>query len=215
MKYLTIALPKGRLLEKINDFFFKKGIIQREIKEDSRKLEYLDEKKKIRFLFVKNWDVPVYVNYGVADLGICGSDVLYESDFEFLNLNVLPFGKTKVCVAGFEKDKHLYFNTFNNKYFITDLKIATKLIKWTKDFFIKKNIPVNIIKLSGSIELAPILGLADFIVDLVETGTTLKENNLVIIEEIGFTEVNIIANPSLYKLNYKEIDHIISLINEE
>ncbi|HOJ63393.1 MAG TPA: ATP phosphoribosyltransferase [Spirochaetota bacterium] len=215
MEYLTIALPKGRLIEKISDFFLKKGIINSSINEDTRRLDFIDEKSKIRFLFVKNSDVPVYVHYGVAQLGVCGSDIVYESDFEFLNLTTFPFGKTRICLAGFEKDKNLYFNILNSEHFIQELKIATKFVKWTKNFFINKNIPVNIIKLSGSIELAPILGLSHFIVDLVETGTTLKENNLSIIEEIGETEVKLIANPSLYKLNYKEIDTIVSMLNKE
>lgn len=214
MQYLTIALPKGRLIEKISDFFLNKGIINSTIKDDSRRLDFIDENNKIRFLFVKNSDVPVYVNYGVAELGICGSDIIYESDFEFLNLATLPFGKTRICIAGFEKDKDLYFNVLDSKYFVQELKIATKFVKWTKSFFINKNIPVNIIKLTGSIELAPILGLSHFIVDLVETGTTLKENNLSIIEEIGATDVNVIGNPSLYKLNYKDIDRIISTLSK-
>ncbi|OHD19369.1 MAG: ATP phosphoribosyltransferase [Spirochaetes bacterium GWD1_27_9] len=207
--YLTIALPKGRLLEQVTAFFAKYDIT---IKEESRKLDYYDEKNKLRFLFVKNSDVPVYVNYGVAALGISGSDVVYESGFEFLKLGILPFGTTRICLAGFEKDKDLYFKAYSTGSFVKEIKIATKFGKFTTTYFNEKDIPVQIIKLTGSIELAPILGLSDFIVDLVETGTTLKENNLSVIEELGKTQVEIIANPSLYKLDYKKIDNIVTII---
>jgi len=205
--YITIAVPKGRLLEQVSGYFSQLGIT---IKEESRKLDYIDEKNGIRFLFVKNSDVPVYVNYGVANLGISGSDVVFESGFEFLKLANLPFGSTKICLCGYEKDKDLYFKAGITGSFIKEIKIATKFTRFSNNYFSKRNIPIQIIKLTGSIELAPILGLSDFIVDLVETGTTLKENNLSIIEELGKTEVEIIANSSLYKLNYKKIDDIIN-----
>jgi ATP phosphoribosyltransferase len=207
--YITIALPKGRLQDQVSKYFSSFGI---NIKEESRKLDCYDEKNKLRFLFVKNSDVPVYVNYGVADLGISGSDVVYESGFEFMKLATLPFGVTKICLAGYEKDKDLYLKSGFSGSFVKEIRIATKFLRFTRNFFSEKEIPVQIIKLTGSIELAPILGLSDFIVDLVETGTTLKENNLTVIEELGKTEVQIIANSSLYKLNYKKIDEIIKLI---
>ncbi|HOV13359.1 MAG TPA: ATP phosphoribosyltransferase [Spirochaetota bacterium] len=208
-KLITIAIPKGRLLKQITDYLAKYSIT---VKEESRKLDYIDTNNNLRFLFVKNSDVPTYVNYGVASLGICGTDNIYESGFEFLNLGFLPFGTTRICLAGFEKDKDLYFYPYSNGNFVKDIRIATKFERFTKDYFGKKSIPIEIIKLSGSIELAPILGLSHFIVDLVETGTTLKENNLSVIEELGKTEVEIIANPSLYKINYKNIDKIINKI---
>ncbi|HPO48795.1 MAG TPA: ATP phosphoribosyltransferase [Spirochaetota bacterium] len=208
--YITIALPKGRLLQQTKEYFEKYDI---SIMEESRKLDYVDEKNNLRFLFVKNSDVPVYVNYGVASLGICGSDNIYESGFDFLKLGGLPFGSTRICLAGFEKDRDLYFSPYSEDNFAKEIKIATKFERFTKDYFSKREIPIKIIKLSGSIELAPILGLSDFIVDLVETGATLKENNLSVIEEIGKTEVKIIANTSLYKINYKEVDNIIKRIS--
>lgn len=209
--YITIALPKGRLQKKIAQFLEKCNIT---IKEESRKLDYYDEENKLRFLFVKNSDVPAYVKYGAADLGISGTDTIYESGFEFMRLCTFPFGSTRICLAGYEKDKDLYFRASRDEAFIDELKIATKFTTFARNYFVEKGIPVQIIKLSGSVELAPILGLADFIVDLVETGTTLKENDLSVIEVLGSTEVALIANPSLYKRNYKRIDKIVDSIDK-
>lgn len=206
---LTIAIPKGRLQKKIGEYFSRVGIT---IEEISRRLDYIDEDNNIRFLFVKNSDVPVYVNYGVADIGISGSDVIYQSNFSFLRLGILPFGQTRICLAGYEKDRVKYDLYGDDRMFVEELRIATKFTRFTKDIFIEKGIPVTIIKLTGSVELAPILGLADFIVDLVETGTTLKENNLSVIEDLGKTEVEVIANPGLYKLQYKKIDSLMEKI---
>lgn len=207
--YITVALPKGRLQKQITKFLENCNIT---IKEESRKLDYYDEENRLRFLFVKNSDVPVYVNYGVADLGISGSDVIYESGFEFLNLYTFPFGQTRICLAGYEKDQNLFLNPEKENLFMKELKIATKFVNFSRDYFLERGIPVKIIKLSGSVELAPILGLTDFIVDLVETGTTLKENDLSVIETLGTTEVKLIAGPGLYKLNHTAIDNIVSKI---
>lgn len=203
---ITIAIPKGRLQEQISEFVAKKGVT---IKEESRKLDYYDEENGYRFLFVKNSDVPVYVNYGVAHMGIAGSDVIYEGDFEFMRLGTLPFGSTRICVAGYEADRPLFENAGKVGHFIKEIRIATKFTRFTKDYFVQRGIPVEIIKLTGSVELAPILKLSDFIVDLVETGTTLKENNLAVIDEIGKTQVEVIANPSLYKRNFRKIDDFV------
>jgi len=208
-KYLNIAIPKGRLQKDISEYFSQCNIT---VKESSRKLDYIDKENGLRFLFVKNSDVPVYVSFGVADIGISGTDTLYESEFEFIKLLSLPFGSTKMCIAGYEKDKDTYFNAGKQENFMEEIRIATKFTKFTQDLFNKKNMPIKIIKLSGSVELGPILGLSDFILDLVETGKTLEENDLSIIEEVGQTKVEIIANPSSYKVNYKKIDLIISKI---
>ena len=209
-KIITIAIPKGRLQHQIADYLAERGVT---MKEESRKLDYFDGENNYRFLFVKNSDVPVYVNYGVADLGIAGSDVIYEGDFEFLHLGKLPFGGTRICIAGYEKDRHLYECNGKRGNFIHTIRIATKFTKFTNDYFVNKGLPVEIIKLTGSVELAPILGLSDFIVDLVETGSTLKENNLVVIEEIAKTHVKVIANPSLYKQNYSRIDEFVEKLS--
>ncbi len=210
--YINIAIPKGRLQNQISEFVANKGVV---IKEESRKLDYIDMQNGYRFLFVKNSDVPVYVNYGVAHMGISGSDVIYEGDFEFMRLGTLPFGSTRICIAGYESKRFLLDNAGKDGNFIKDIRIATKFIKFTKDFFVNKGIPIEIIKLTGSVELAPILQLSDFIVDLVETGTTLKENNLSVIEDIGKTQVEIIANPSLFKLNYKRIDEFVKKLTSQ
>jgi ATP phosphoribosyltransferase len=207
---INIAIPKGRLQNKIKKYFQKFDIT---IEEQSRKLDYLDTKNNLRFLFVKNADVPVYVNYGAAALGITGSDVIFESNFDFLKLMTFPFGSTRICIAGYEKDKNLYLKAGEDNKIISDIKIATKFTQFTKQYFYTKNMPVQIIKLSGSVELAPILGLSHFIVDLVETGTTLKENHLSVIDQIGSTQVELIANPGLYKLNYQKIDKLINTLS--
>lgn len=204
--FINIAIPKGRLQNQISDFVAGKGVT---IKEESRKLDYYDMENGYRFLFVKNSDVPVYVNYGVAHMGIAGSDVIYEGDFEFMRLGKLPFGSTRICIAGYEDKRYLFDNAGRDGNFIKDIRIATKFTKFAKDYFVDRGIPVELIKLTGSVELAPILELSDFIVDLVETGTTLKENNLAVIEEIGKTQVEVIANPSLYKLNFRRIDDFV------
>ncbi len=206
---LTIAVPKGRIQYKLADYFNTYGIT---MKEESRKLDYFDSTNKIRFLFVKNSDVPVYVKHGVADIGVSGSDVLYESQLDFLHLGTFPFGTTRICIAGYEKDKSLLERAKHSDYFVKEIRVATKFIKFTRDYFLEKLIPVEIINLTGSVELAPILGLSDFIVDLVETGQTLKENNLSVLEQIGQTEVKLIANRSLYKLKFSQINKFSSLI---
>lgn len=206
---ITIAVPKGRLQKQIAEYVASCGIT---IEEKSRKLDYLDTPNNLRFLFVKNADVPVYVNYGAADLGIAGSDVVFESNFEFLKLHTFPFGSTKICIAGYDKDKDIYLKAGDENNDVNEIKIATKFVRFAKEYFHTKNLPVKIIKLTGSVELGPILNLSHFIVDLVETGSTLKENHLSVIEEIGRTQVDIIANQSLYKINYTKINEIINKI---
>ena len=145
--YINIAIPKGRLQNQISEFVANKGVV---IKEESRKLDYIDPPNGYRFLFVKNSDVPVYVNYGVAHMGISGSDVIYEGDFEFMRLGTLPFGSTRICIAGYDSKRFLLDNAGKDGNFIKDIRIATKFIKFTKDFFVNKGIPIEIIKLTGS-----------------------------------------------------------------
>lgn len=212
-KIITIAVPKGRLQKQIAEYLAVRGVT---IKEESRKLDYLGENSDYKFLFVKNGDVPVYVNYGVADLGFSGSDVIYESDFEFLHLARLPFGGTKICVAGREEDRGFFEkDKFKRDDGIKPIKVATKFTRFTNHYFEELGIPIQIIKLTGSVELAPILGLARFIVDLVETGSTLHENNLVPIKEIEPTYVKLIANPSLYRQNYRKINEFVEILQRQ
>ncbi len=201
---LTMALPKGRLLDEISERFSGRGI---DFSFEKRKLVARDSEGLLEIFLVKNSDLPTYVNHGIAGLGICGSDVLYESGYRFFRLKTFDFGGTAMCIAGrkgeaFSLDKR-------------GLTVATKFIDFTRDYFHKMGIPVQIIKLNGSVELAPVLGLAPYIVDLVETGNTLKANNLEVKQKLEDIHVHLIANPSYYKLNHRKIERFIKLIEGE
>ncbi len=200
---LTIALPKGRLLPKILEFFESRGIA---LTFEDRRLVAYDENGRFKAFLVKNNDLPTYVNHGIAGLGVCGSDVLYESGFRFFKLLTFPFGRTRICLAG---RKGLGAETYPRH-----LAVATKLTRFTQDHFHSRGVPVQVIKLEGSVELAPVLGLAPFIVDLVETGETLRANSLEVIEKLGDVTVHLVANPSYYKLNYQSINRIAELLKE-
>ncbi len=201
---LSLALPKGRLMENVSDFFEQKGL---SFSFDNRKLVSHDESGRLKIFLVKNSDLPTYVNHGIAGLGICGSDVLYESGYKFFNLMTFDFGGTSMCIAGMKGHKR---QDDERK-----LSVATKFTKFTSDYFHKQGIPVEIIKLNGSVELAPVLGLTPYIVDLVETGNTLKANNLEVLEKLEDIKVHLIANPAYYKLHYKSIKKIVSLLKEK
>lgn len=203
-KLLTLALPKGRLQKKVQEHFAKKGI---PFKFEDRKLVAYDEKNMFKVMLVKNSDLPTYVNHSIAGLGVCGDDVVYESGCSFNKLLQFSFGGTSICLAG-KKD---YERDLNNRH----LTVATKYTNFTRDYFHNQGIPVNIIKLNGSVELAPILGLAPYIVDLVETGTTLKANNLEVIDKLHDIRVHLIANPAYYKLHYKSINKIVEILRED
>ena len=198
---LTLALPKGRLLEDVSNFFEQKGL---SFSFDNRKLVSYDESGNLKIFLVKNSDLPTYVNHGIAGLGICGSDVLYESGYKFFNLLTFDFGGTAMCIAG--KKGHKPSGEERK------LSVATKFTKFTSDYFHKKGIPVEIIKLNGSVELAPVLGLTPYIVDLVETGNTLKANNLEVLEKLEDIKVHLIANPAYYKLHFKSIRKIVDTL---
>ncbi len=199
-----MALPKGRLLDEISERFSGRGI---DFSFEKRKLVARDSEGLLEIFLVKNSDLPTYVNHGIAGLGICGSDVLYESGYRFFRLKTFDFGGTAMCIAGrkgepFSLDKR-------------GLTVATKFIDFTRDYFHRMGIPVQIIKLNGSVELAPVLGLAPYIVDLVETGNTLKANNLEVKQKLEDIHVHLIANPSYYKLNHRKIERFIKLIEGE
>jgi len=197
---ISLAVPKGRLLKRVTDLFEQNGIC---IDLEDRKLTATDSDKRIRVILVKNSDLPTYVNFGIAGLGICGDDVLYESAYHFYRLHSFPFGATRMCLAG----KKTAPSTEDARH----MTIATKYPRFATDYYHSLGIPVKIIKLGGSVELAPVLGLAPFIVDLVETGETLKANNLEIIEVLKNIGVHLIANPAYYKLHYKRIDEIVDI----
>ncbi len=194
---LTVALPKGRLQKQVQDLFKRKGI---HFGFEDRKLVADDEAGELRFFLVKNSDLPTYVSHGIAGLGFCGEDVLYEHGGDFFKLTEFPFGGTTMCLAG---KKGGSFEQVGGK-----ITVATKFTKFARDYFHDEGIPVEVIKLNGSVELAPVLGLAPYIVDLVETGTTLKANDLEVYEKLADIKVYMIANPAYYKLYYKEINEL-------
>lgn len=200
---ISLAVPKGRLLDRITGILERGGI---KIAAEDRKLTATDEDETLRLFFVKNSDLPTYVNFGIAGLGICGDDVLYESSCHFYRLHTFSFGSTNMCLAG-RKDAP---STEDPRH----MSIATKFPRFATDYYHARGIPVRIIKLNGSVELAPVLGLSPFIVDLVETGETLEANNLEIIEILKKISVHLVANPAYYKLHYKRINQIVDVLKE-
>lgn len=201
----NIALPKGRLADKTCKLLQNLGYIA-EIEEDSRKLVFEDTKKGIRYFMVKPSDVAIYVEYGVADIGVVGKDILLESKPDVYELLDLEMGKCRICVAAPDS-------------FIEDmsrpLRVATKFVNIAMEYYSSINREIEIIKLNGSIELAPLLGMTDVIVDIVETGTTLKENNLSVIKEIMPISARLIANKASYKFLSKQINLLVEDIKND
>ena len=202
---INIALPKGRLGNKVYDLFEKIGYESSEIKEDNRKLIFENREKNVRFLLVKPSDVGVYVEKGSADIGVVGRDVLLEENPDIYELMDLGFGKCKFAIAGSVNFKENFERT---------LVVATKYLNVSKRYFDSINRDVELIKLNGSIEIAPILGLSDVIMDIVETGTTLKENNLKVLKTIEDISARFIANKSSYRFKNEEIEKIVKSIKE-
>ena len=203
--YLNIALPKGRLGEKVYDMFESIGYACPSIKENNRKLIFENDELKIRYFWVKPSDVAIYVERGAADVGVVGKDILNEYEpevYEFLDLNI---GKCDMAVAskkGFVDDR--------NKI----LRVATKFVNIAKKYYTQQGRDIDIIKLNGSIELAPILNLSDVIVDIVETGTTLKENNLEVVERFLPISARLIANKSSFKFKTQTIENLIEKLSK-
>jgi len=202
---LTLALPKGRLFLQVQEYLNQRGL---ELPPLGRELVLTDKNETLRILIVKNSDLPVYVSHGIAGLGICGSDVIYESGGAFFELHEFSFGATRMCLAAKRG------NTREEEGPLQRLRVATKFPVFTRNFFNSRGIPVEIIKLNGSVELAPVLGLAPYIVDLVETGSTLEANGLEIVEELENINVKLIANPAYYKIYYKDIDAFVRFLKE-
>lgn len=201
---LDIALPKGRLGDKVYKLFKKLGFDAPEFEDDTRKLIFENKEKGIRFFLIKPSDVAVYVEKGSADIGIVGKDTLIECGADVYELLDLGFGKCDMCVCsknGYVDDKS------------KSLVVATKYPKIAKEHY--KNRDIEIIKLNGSIELAPLLGLSNVIVDIVETGSTLRENDLKVDEKILPISARVIASKSRYQFKRDIIDEIISNIKEE
>ena len=199
---LTIAIPKGFLHEGSHKFFSSLGINFQA--ESSRDLVFHDKKNKVKGLLVRPSDVSVYVEHGSADLGIVGSDLLMEQIPDVIKLKDLHFGKCKLVVA--VKKDSIYKKSDDLS---ANAKIATKFTKLANDFIHKKGLSAEVIKLYGSVELAPIMGLSDAIIDLVATGKTLKANNLVSIETILESSAILIANPVSFKFKKSRINAML------
>lgn len=205
MRYLTFALGKGRLANKTLEMFEKIGITCEEMKDkDTRKLIFVNEDLKLRFFLAKGPDVPTYVEYGAADIGIVGRDTILQEARNIYEVLDLGFGKCRMCVCGPESARDLLQHH-------EQIRVATKYPKIAKDYFYnKKHQTVEIIKLNGSIELAPIVGLADVIVDIVETGSTLRENGLAVLEEVRPLSARMVVNPVSMKMEQERISKLIT-----
>lgn len=201
MDEITIALAKGRLAQETIDLLNKIGIRFSEYRKGSRKLIFEDEEAKIRIILVKAPDVPIYVEKGAADLGIVGKDTLMEAEADVFEVMDLGFGRCKFAVATIPS---------NSKLEKQKLIVATKYPKVAKAFYAQKGYNVEIVQLNGSVELAPLAGLADVIVDIVETGQTLKENGLEVVEEISQLSARLIVNKASFKTKSQRIHHFIS-----
>lgn len=203
---LNIALPKGRLGEKVYAMFEAAGYECPPIKENNRKLIFENPEKQIRYFWVKPSDVAIYVERGAADLGVAGKDILLEYEpnvYELLDLNL---GKCRMAVAapsGFHDDGD------------RTLRVATKFTNIAANYYGSIGREIDIIKLNGSIEIAPILGLSNVIVDIVETGTTLKENDLVVLETIVLISARLIANKSSFQFKNAQMEYIVRSLKEQ
>ena len=197
---LNIALPKGRLGEKVYDMFEKSGFPCPSIKENNRKLIFENEECSVRYFWVKPSDVAIYVERGAADIGVAGKDILLEYEPDIYELLDLGIGKCRMAVAA-KKD-------FRDDAGRT-LRVATKFSNIAENYYLSLGRDIDIIHLNGSIEIAPILGLSDVIVDIVETGTTLKENDLVVYDTVVPISARLIANKSSYKFKSEAIDRIV------
>ncbi|MBQ3493131.1 MAG: ATP phosphoribosyltransferase [Clostridia bacterium] len=198
---LNVALPKGRLGEKVYDMFEKAGFACPSIKENNRKLIFENEQVGVRYFWVKPSDVAIYVERGSADVGVAGKDILDEYKPDVYELLDMKMGKCDMCVAAkadFKDDRS------------RTLTVATKFTNIAKAHYASLGRDIDIIHLNGSIEIAPILGLSDVIVDIVETGTTLKENNLVVVERFMPISARLIANKANFKFKSERIEKLMS-----
>lgn len=203
---LNVALPKGRLGEKVYGMFEKAGFECPSIKENNRKLIFENEACGVRYFWVKPSDVAIYVERGAADIGVAGKDILLEYGPDVYELLDLDIGKCRMAVAGpadFYDDPR------------RTLRVATKFSNIAQNFYASRGRDIDIIHLNGSIEIAPILGLSDVIVDIVETGTTLKENNLAVLETIVPISARLIANKTSFKFKNEPIERIVRELGKQ
>ncbi len=210
MRYITFALGKGRLADRALEMLESIGITCEEMKDkSSRKLIFVNEELKLRFFLAKGPDVPTYVEYGAADIGIVGKDTILEENRKNYEVLDLGFGKCRMCVCGPASAKELLQHH-------EMIRVATKYPNIAKDYFYnKKHQTVDIIKLNGSIELAPIVGLSEVIVDIVETGSTLRENGLEVLEEICPLSARMLVNQVSMKMEAERINQLIKDLREK
>ena len=198
---LSIALPKGRLGEKVYERFARAGYPCPEVLSESRKLIFENPDLSVRYFWAKPSDVPIYVERGAADIGVAGKDILLEYEPDVYELADLDTGKCRMCVAGpagvYQDDKKT-------------LRVATKFSRIARMYYAKKGRDIDIIHLNGSIEIAPIIGLSDVIVDIVETGSTLRENHLEILETIVPLSARLIANRASYFFRKEQVDQLVT-----
>lgn len=206
-RYLTFALGKGRLANKTLELFEQIGITCEEMKDkDSRKLIFVNEELKLRFFLAKGPDVPTYVEYGAADIGVVGRDTILEENRNVYEVLDLGFGKCRMCVCGPASAKELLLHHER-------IRVASKYPSIAKDYFYnQKYQTVDIIKLNGSVELGPLVELSDVIVDIVETGSTLKENGLEVLEEVCPLSARMIVNPVSMQMEQERIKHLVNKI---
>lgn len=209
MEYITFALAKGRMAKKTLEIFEQIGITCEEMKDEkTRKLIFTNEELKLRFFLAKANDVPTYVEYGAADIGIVGKDTILEEGRCLYEVVDLGIGKCRMCVCGPESAREVL--THHEL-----IRVATKYPNIAKDYFYnRKHQTVEIIKLNGSIELAPIVGLSEVIVDIVETGSTLRENGLTVLEEICPLSARMVVNQVSMKMEQERIQEIIAALRE-
>lgn len=205
MRYLTFALGKGRLAKQTLELFEKIGITCEEMKDkDSRKLIFVNEELKLKFFLSKGPDVPTYVEYGAADIGVVGRDTILEEQRKVYEVLDLGYGKCRMCICGPKEASGLLKHH-------ELIRVATKYPNIAKDYFYNtKHQTVEIIKLNGSIELAPIVGLSEVICDIVETGSTLRENGLSVLEEVCPLSARMIVNPVSMRMESDRIKDLIS-----
>ncbi|WP_281738233.1 ATP phosphoribosyltransferase [Enterococcus dispar] len=196
-------MPKGRMGEKVYHMFHEAGLCQENLLDESRKLIFTDEENGLRFFLVKPSDVASYVEHGAADIGIVGRDILLETEADVLDVLRFAIGQCDIAITGaknFQKDAS------------RPLKVATKYPTIARKYFSSRSQPVELIYLNGSIELAPLVGLADVIVDIVETGTTLKENGLEVFEKITDSSAHLVVNRTSWRFKQSEIYEIIQKV---
>jgi len=202
-EYITVALPKGKLFKRSVELLAKAGYSADNVKEDSRKLIIVNEAAKVRFIITKTVDLPTYVEYGAADIGIIGEDVLLEEHKDVYELLDLGFGRCRLMLAVPESARRPQLSDYAH------LRVATKYPHCAKAYFDKLGIQTEIIKLNGSIELGPLIGLSELIVDIVETGTTLKANKLVEVDSIYTATARLIANRVSFKLKFDRLHKLV------